>query len=245
MIRILYHGSSRIIRSPKFGAGNAYNDYGIGFYCTDSRALAGQWAVGRSRDGYINCYKLDDSGLRTLDLNNPQYCILHWLGILLNYREFDTLTPQAYQARDYIRTAYGIDHQSYDCIVGYRADDLHFAYAQSFLNGEISYQQLNDAVRMSGLGRQFVLKSNRAFDRLLFNGYKIALSSELYPVRIAREYKALEGIASAVGGAIGGAAKDTSGVAVAGNKAGRDAAQGLYISQILEEEIKSYDPRLR
>ena len=170
MIRTLYHGSSRIVRTPGFGGGNAGNDFGIGFYCTDSHDAASEWAIGRSRDGFVNTYKLNDSGLRMLDLGSPQYCILHWLAILLSYREFDTLTPRAYQARDYLRTAFAVDHQNYDCITGWRADNIHFAFAQSFLNGEMSYEQLRDSVRLSGLGRQTVIKSNRAFDRLPCNG---------------------------------------------------------------------------
>ena len=36
----LYHGSSRVIREPEFGRGRANNDYGLGFYCTESDELA-------------------------------------------------------------------------------------------------------------------------------------------------------------------------------------------------------------
>lgn len=223
MIRTLYHGSPRIVRTPYFGGGNAGNDFGIGFYCTDSHDVAAEWASGRARDGFVNTYRLNDTGLRTLDLGSPQYCILHWLGMLLNYREFDTLTPRAYQARDYLRTAFAIDHQSYDCITGWRADNVHFAFAQSFINGEISYEQLRDAVRLSGLGRQIVIKSNRAFDRLLFNGYEVVRSRDVYPVRVTKEHKALDEIAGAIR---------------------KSSGKGLYIDQMMEENVQDYDPRL-
>ena len=226
MIRTLYHGSSRIVRTPGFGGGNAGNDFGIGFYCTDSHDAASEWAIGRSRDGFVNTYKLNDSGLRMLDLGSPQYCILHWLAILLSYREFDTLTPRAYQARDYLRTAFAVDHQNYDCITGWRADNIHFAFAQSFLNGGMSYEQLRDSVRLSGLGRQTVIKSNRAFDRLLFNGYEIVKSRDVYPLRVTRERLALEGMEKTIV-----------------RSAGSDR-RGLYISEIMEENIRDYDPRL-
>ena len=40
MIKKLYHGSSNIIEKPLFGYGKPYNDYGLGFYCTDSLEMA-------------------------------------------------------------------------------------------------------------------------------------------------------------------------------------------------------------
>ena len=33
---ILYHGSKDIIEKPIYGQGKKYNDYGLGFYCTDN-----------------------------------------------------------------------------------------------------------------------------------------------------------------------------------------------------------------
>ena len=40
----LYHGSERVIESPTFGAGKRNNDFGLGFYCTQSSELAKEWA---------------------------------------------------------------------------------------------------------------------------------------------------------------------------------------------------------
>ena len=221
MIRTLYHGSPRIVRTPGFGGGNAGNDFGIGFYCTDSHDAASEWAIGRSRDGFVNTYKLNDTGLRMLDLGSPQYCILHWLAILLSYREFDTLTPRAYQARDYLRTAFAVDHQNYDCITGWRADNMHFAFAQSFLNGGMSYEQLRDSVRLSGLGRQTVIKSNRAFDRIIFTGYEPALRDDSFPARRSREIKAIKSVKLITG------------------------SNDFFITDLIEGEVKPYDTRLR
>ena len=223
MIRTIYHGSSKIVRTPKFGAGSAWNDFGIGFYCTDSHQLASQWAVSSGCDGFVNTYRIDDKGLRILDLGSPRYCLLHWLSILLGYREFDTLNSRAYQARDYIRTAFSSDHQSYDCIIGPRADNVNFTFAQDFINGEISYRQFEDAVQSSASGRQFVLRSNRAFDRMLFNGYETVKSAEISPSRTVREIKSLSMFASGM----------------------TNPGKSLYISQIIDEKIREYDPRLK
>ena len=32
----IFHGSGQIIERPTFGLGNPHNDYGLGFYCTES-----------------------------------------------------------------------------------------------------------------------------------------------------------------------------------------------------------------
>ena len=41
---ILYHGSDSIVKSPEYGKGKFYNDYGRGFYCTENKELAKEWA---------------------------------------------------------------------------------------------------------------------------------------------------------------------------------------------------------
>ena len=41
----LFHGSEKVIEHPVFGEGKKHNDFGLGFYCTESEALAKEWAV--------------------------------------------------------------------------------------------------------------------------------------------------------------------------------------------------------
>ena len=48
----IYHGSSKIIERPDFGTGNPHNDYGLGFYCTESMELAKEWASSTETDGF-------------------------------------------------------------------------------------------------------------------------------------------------------------------------------------------------
>ena len=47
---ILYHGSKDIIEKPIYGQGKKYNDYGLGFYCTDNIELAKEWYEKMKRD---------------------------------------------------------------------------------------------------------------------------------------------------------------------------------------------------
>lgn len=225
MIYRIYHGSKDIIKHPKFGFGKTYNDYGVGFYCTDSIDMAKEWGVSIDRDGYANIYDLDTYDLQILNLNSENYCILHWLAVLLKNREFDALSPLAIEAKDYILNNFLIDYSKADIMIGYRADDSYFSFAQDFINGTISYRQLNNAMHLGKLGQQIVLKSKTAFERIQFIGYEIAQQYEWYAKKEQRDKAARREYF------------DTE-----RNKRQRG---DLYITTILDEEMKSDDSRLR
>ena len=78
----IYHGSEKIIEEPEFGAGKKYNDYGLGFYCTESGELAKEWACRTQRDGYANEYLIDLEGLNIVDLNDEKHYLLNFCGIV-------------------------------------------------------------------------------------------------------------------------------------------------------------------
>ena len=225
MIRQLFHGSPSIIEKPQFGYGKVYNDYGLGFYCTDSLEMAKEWGVAQNRNGYANRYELDCEGLKILDLNGPSFNILHWLAVLLENREFDVPSGLALEAKEYILNTFRVDYQSQDAIIGYRADDSYFSFAQDFINGTISYRQLTNAMHLGKLGQQFVLKSKQAFDRIQFLGYEVADHDEWYAKKMLRDRSARREYFS-----------------VERNKRQRG---DLYITQILDEEMKPDDERLR
>lgn len=224
-MKIIYHGSKDIIEKPKFGKGKPYNDYGLGFYCTENLALAKEWAVDIGRDGYANIYEIDDSRLSVLNLNDEQYTILHWLAILLENRHFDSPSSLSHEAKEYILNNFSVDYESYDVIIGYRADDSYFSFAQDFLNGTISYRQLNNAMHLGNLGQQFVLKSKKAFDLISFIDYENASFNEWYSRKENRDKAARRDYF------------DTE-----KNKRLRG---DIYITQIIDEEMNSNDARLR
>jgi len=168
MVATLYHGSEARIEKPVFGVGNPANDYGLGFYCTLDRDLACEWAVAEYRSGFANRYELETDGLTILDLNAPEYCTLHWLAVLVENREFDMKYPQQRLAADYLAKNFPVATDKADVIVGYRADDSYFSFARDFLNNTLSYPQLQQSMKLGSLGNQYVLKSQRAFDRLVF-----------------------------------------------------------------------------
>lgn len=221
----IYHGSINIIKKPIFGYGNPYNDYGLGFYCTESKDLAKEWAVANEYDGYANCYELDLKGLKVLNLNDGSYTALHWLALLLRNRKFKDKSVLVKDAKEYLIRNYKIDYSNYDVIIGYRADDSYFTFAKDFLQGTISYRQLNLALRLGNLGEQIVLKTKKAFDAIHFVDTEQAFANVWYEKKIKRENDARNEYFN--------------------NKKMERKKGDLYINQIIDEEMEADDERLQ
>lgn len=189
---IIYHGSPKIISKPLMGAGNPNNDYGLGFYCTESIELAKEWACSVETNGFANKYEVDITNLSVLSLTGGDYNILNWLYVLLENRKFNIVSDIARQAKEYIFENYAIDYRSYDIIKGYRADDSYFAFAKAFLNNTISLAQLEKAMVLGKLGEQIVLISQKSFDSLEFKESIPAQKDIYFPKKLARDTKARE-----------------------------------------------------
>lgn len=160
----LYHGSEKIVQKPLYNYGKSDNDYGRGFYCTKDVELAKEWACQKDKDGFVNSYSLDASGLNILYLNSKKYSVLHWLSILVHNREVDDLENR--EAVEFLKKNYSIDTSKFDLIVGYRADDSYFTFARDFINDAITIQSLTKAMRLGKLVLQVMVKSEEAFNRL-------------------------------------------------------------------------------
>lgn len=225
MKKAIYHGSSSIIEKPIFGFGKVRNDYGLGFYCTETLSMSKDWGVSKYANGYANIYNIETDGLSVFDLNSNEYTILHWLAVLLENRIFDIGSALTQEAKDYLLKNFAVPYKEFDIVTGYRADDSYFSFAQDFINGTISVRQLGNAMKLGELGNQFVLKSKKAFDAIHFEGYEIAESSEWFAKKELRDKSARRQYFD-----------------VEKNKRQRG---DLYIIQILDEEIKADDPRLR
>lgn len=183
---IIYHGSKNIIEKPIFKKGNIYNDYGLGFYCTESLELAKEWAcTDFEASCYANKYEIDESKYKVLDLT--KYSILNWMAILLKFRSFAINTVVGREAKEFLINNYYIDVDNYDIIIGYRADDSYFSFAKDFINNVISIKQLEEAMYLGELGIQIVLKSKDAFDNIKYLGFDTVNPVEYYDKRMKRD----------------------------------------------------------
>ena len=218
----IYHGSEKIVEVPTFGEGKKNNDFGLGFYCTESEDLAKEWAVSSLRSGFANKYTLDTEYMRILSLNSPEYTILNWIAVLVEHRLFSIKTPVARRAKQYLIDNFSINVNAFDIITGYRADDSYFDYAESFLNNGISVEQLARAMKLGKLGEQIVIKSQFAFSRLKFEGFDVAEKEEFYVLRKSRDDEANRLYLEML----------------------EEESDGLYIQDIIRGGIKNDDPRI-
>ncbi|MCL2815433.1 MAG: DUF3990 domain-containing protein [Oscillospiraceae bacterium] len=186
----IYHGSRWIIKNPVYGEGNPKNDYGLGFYCTHEIELAKEWACTEENSGYANQYELDISGLAVMCLSGKDYNILNWLAVLLNNRSIHISSDVAAEGRTFLLEKFLPDTKSADIIIGYRANDSYFAFANAFLNNALSLAQLEKAMYLGKLGNQTMLKSKTAFERLRFITSEIADRDIYYPQKTARDKEA-------------------------------------------------------
>ena len=221
----LYHGSSLIIERPQFGKGNPFNDYGLGFYCTETLELAKEWACSMEQDGFANRYSFQTDGLSILNLSDGKYNILNWLSILLMNRKFNLSSDIAVQGKEYLASTFLPPYENYDVIIGYRADDSYFSFASAFLNNTISLAQLERAMFLGKLGEQVVLKSEQAFSHLHFEESIPAERTIYYPRKAIRDSKTRAAFRAESKTAL--------------------VLDVVYMIDILREEWKNDDARLR
>ena len=222
---LVYHGSDHIIKTPLFKGSKRTNDYGYGFYTTESIELAKEWACSDNRNGFANIYEADLNGLTVLNLNAPDYNILNWLAILAKYRTYWQNGSIAEEAKRYLQKHFFIEPSSYDVIIGYRADDSYFTFAQDFVSGVIPLFKLSEAMHLGKLGEQIVFKSRESFSHLRFIDAEPASASVWYEKKATRDREARRAYRNT---------KKTSSM-----------VNELFMIDIMREGIKNGDPRLR
>ena len=206
MTQRIYHGSAMEIPKPLLSKGKENNDYGRGFYCTEYIEMAREWACrGKSPPGFVNTYELNMEGLAVLDLSASGYSVLNWMAVLLANRTFDLDTDIGLEVREYLIANFMPPIREADVVIGYRADDSYFSYADSFVNNALSLRRLNEALHLGRLGLQTALRSERAFDNLSYVGAEIVAWNEYHARHVARDNAARAELRNAVRSAAGAA----------------------------------------
>lgn len=223
---ILLHGTDHIIEEPDINIGNEHNDYGKGFYCTKAEEMANEWACKQNTDGFVNRYELNTDGLKILDLTDGQHTVLNWIAILLKYRTFKLSSEIAIDAKDYIIEHYSVNISDYDVVIGYRADDSYFQYAEGFVSNGLPLRSLNKALRLGKLGEQTVLVSQKAFDQIKFIDAAPVSKDEYYPKFIDRDSSARKAFKQEI-------------------KKSKVYRDDIFVLDILREEMQNNDPRIQ
>ena len=161
----LFHGSPCESVAPEYGLGNDKHDYGRGFYLTESVELAKEWAVCRpdESNGWVHQYELDTDGLRIMDFQ--EHSVLTWLAELIKHRDAADSKRYRVLAAKFI-AEYGIDTAGFDVIKGWRANASYFYIAKEFVRDNVDVDILEELLSLGGLGIQYCVKSEKAYDQL-------------------------------------------------------------------------------
>lgn len=188
---ILYHGNGFKVLEPGYGVGDIHKDFGSGFYTTPERELGMEWAMSsysKGDKGYLHTFSLDLKGLKVLNL--VELSSLHWVAELFYNRYWNEEDREAYKdIIDAFIRKYKLNTKGYDVIVGYRADDSYFTYAEDFVRGAIYRETLEKALRNGQLGIQVFIKSKKAFSNLVRVGVPEVVP-ESYKIKYERRRKA-------------------------------------------------------
>jgi len=89
---ILYHGGTDIVDKPAIRLQSASRDFGMGFYCTDIRSQAENWAKRQGRlrklTPILNMYEFDpDCAQKNLSFKLFKDYSLEWLEMVINCRK--------------------------------------------------------------------------------------------------------------------------------------------------------------
>ena len=222
----LLHGTDHIIEVPDIHIGNPHNDYGMGFYCTRVDEMAREWACKKNTDGFVNSYDFDTEGLKVLNLLDGTHTVLNWMALLLQFRTFKLDSEVAVDARDYLIDHYSIDLTGCDVVIGYRADDSYFQYAESFVENTLPLRSLNRALTLGKLGLQTVLVSEKAFKQIRFIDAEPVDKTVYYPKFFERDTNARQTYVTEI-------AKS------------RSYRNDIFVLDILREEMANDDPRIQ
>ena len=221
------HGSPFIIEKPELSKGKVSNDYGRGFYCTENVEMAKEWACkGKEPPAFVNFYELNLRGLQVLDLSDEPYSVLNWIAVLLANRTFQLDLEIAVEIRRYFIENFMPPIAAADVVIGYRADDSYFNYAEAFVGNGLSVSRLNEALRLGKLGIQVALRSERAFSALRFVRADEVPWDEYHGRYVSRDIEARREWRDNL-------------------KVGASAAAGHFANDIIRMGVKQGDERLR
>ncbi len=162
---VLYHGSPNKKITPTFGYGEEKHDYGKGFYLSEDRELAKEWAVCRpnEQNGWLHQYELEMDDLKVLDFE--KLGILSWLAELMKHRDASDSKRYRVLAKKFVQK-YGLDTVGFDVIKGWRADASYFFIAKEFVRDNVDIDILERLLRLGDLGIQYCIKSKKAYSKL-------------------------------------------------------------------------------
>ena len=162
----LYHASSESICSPTGNAHgqdhiNVSKDFGEGFYMSPEKEYPIKLTC-MNDVVFLNRYRLDTSGLKTLRLEND----LRWLLVTAFHRRDYSNKKKYHPLRDQIRQWVS----GYDLVIGTISNDNFYSTMDAFIRNLLTDYVTLHLVQMMNYGEQVVLKSEKACSQIDFLG---------------------------------------------------------------------------
>lgn len=155
--RVLFHGSKEgLSGSIQIDRTREQNDFGKGFYCGESLAQSAMFVSGFPNSS-IYIASFDTSGLKKKSFEVERA----WMLAVAIYRG----KLDEYMENEEIRRIID-DVEAADYIVAPIADNRMFEIIDSFIEGEITDIQCQHCLSATDLGKQFVLRTEKAIGRL-------------------------------------------------------------------------------
>jgi len=162
----LYHGSNIIVETPKITNRHNTLDFGSGFYTTDNKEQAENFAVkvykrrGSEGNPIVNCYDFDfeNSDFSMLKFDVPDE---KWLDFVVERRN-------------------GIDcSQNYDIVSGPVANDDVFGTIILYETGQLDKESAIKKFKVKDLYNQILFRNEKVLEKLHFlTHYKIEVKDD-------------------------------------------------------------------
>lgn len=155
---VLYHGSKYGIKELTYDGFREDYDFGKGFYLSKSLSSAASF-VNSQKSSSIYAFKLNLEDLNIYEFE----CDLDWMLVIsLNRKKIEK-----YKDNKIIQNILEKINKA-DVLIGPIADNKMFEVMSKFSNGEITTVEAIHALSASRLGKQYVVKSQKALDKLTF-----------------------------------------------------------------------------
>lgn len=153
---VLFHGASNLINEIKHDGSRDNCDFGNGFYLGETYYQASSFVYDVPFSS-IYAFTLDLSGLKVVEFETD----IDWMLLVCHFRkmilEYDN-NPIILNLLNRIKDV--------DVIIAPIADNKMFNIMRQFGDGDITTVQAIHSLATSGLGKQYVLKTNKAISKL-------------------------------------------------------------------------------
>lgn len=153
---VLFHGSKNGVKEITKNGSREKCDFGYGFYLGETYDQASSF-IYDSKEGSVYAYKANIEGLKTIKYD----CSIEWMITVCYYRGM----IEEYKNNSYVKNIIE-KAKNADIIIAPIADNKMFFIMREFGNGNITTTQAIHSLASSGLGMQYVFKSDKAINRL-------------------------------------------------------------------------------